>query len=113
MKLEIYLPFSKNVTFHAILIVFIINFAHCGTLSHYIDIDLPLSFNLLTSAPSCISKIFNQGVCDTCSWAITAASVFTDRLCLKNQDQLDLVEMNPYCKNYINVKLLCIITEKG
>jgi cathepsin B len=58
---------------------------------------LPTTFNAHTKWPGCISPVPDQGTCGSC-WAVSSASVMSDRLCIERRDVLHL-------KNTTNIQL--------
>lgn len=59
-------------------------------------ITLPEELDWSNISPECIHELFNQGLCDSSS-QIVAASVLSDRLCIKSNKTLNL-NFSPQCK---------------
>jgi hypothetical protein len=49
--------------------------------------SLPTSFDARTNWPGCIGPVVDQGTCGSC-WAVSSASVISDRLCIGRRDVL-------------------------
>ena len=50
-------------------------------------LTVPVSFDSRTQWKGCVHPILNAGDCEFCGWAISAADVLSDRLCIQSSQQ--------------------------
>ena len=85
-------------TYNFVILTLLISSSREITIDEYLN--FATEFNYLESPyKHCITKPMYHGACENCSWAIAAASVFSDRICLKSKGQIRKL-MSPYCIDF-------------